>query len=274
MIKNHFFSISVWYGSFIEIIKYTYSGFCGVIFMSLVCINVKEKYVWWYDATNICLEKWQVLIVAYGLLYAIPFPFALLVGMNMLKRKTISAAKFICICLFPISVIYFIFQQKLVNGNDKPSVKQVWSPTSDVILSNLQGPYREDSEQMTLYWEAMVSIRRLLITSMTLVGFPSIRMIIISVISMLFLYQHVRLHPFQVRTSNYVEGLSLLLLSISSVINLLKASLTDSGVVPSGPSVPFFKGLELCEKMFVFFIIAYILYIEVKQKGKRAQTKF
>ena len=254
----------------IEVIKYTYSGFCGVIFMSLV--QIKGKYVWWYDATNVCLEKWQVLIVIYGVFYAIPFPFALLVGMQWLKKKQTSAAAFICICLCPFSAFYFIFKHKLTEKNIKPSVIQVESPASDVILSVLQGPYREDDKHMTLYWEAMVSIRRLLITSMTLAGFPSIRIIFIAVLCMLFLYQHVRLHPFHVRTSNYVEGLSLLLLSIASMINLLKASLTDSGVVPTGPSVSFFKGLELCEKMFVFFIIACIILIEVRQKMEGQRT--
>ncbi len=43
----------------IEIIKYTYAGFCGIIFMSLVCAKVGHKYVWWYDGTNVCLENWQ-----------------------------------------------------------------------------------------------------------------------------------------------------------------------------------------------------------------------
>ncbi len=79
--------------------------------------------------------------------------------------------------------------------------------------------------------------------------------------------------PFEVRTSNYVEMLSLLLLSVTSVINLLKASLTDSAVVPSGPTVPFFKSLQLCEKMLVLFIIAFIIMTEVKLCQRKAEKR-
>ncbi len=123
---------------------------------------------------------------------------------------------------------------------------------------------------MTVYWEAMISLRRLLITGMTLVGYASIRMIIITILCLLFLVQHIFMMPFQVRTSNYVETFSLMLLLITAVINLLKASLTDSGVIPSGPTVPFFKTLEFCEKMFVLLIIAHILVIEINlRKGKK-----
>ena len=70
------------------------------------------------------------------------------------------------------------------------------------------------------------------------------------------------MYPFFVRASNDIEGLSLSLLVITSLINSLKAALIDNGIIPSGPSVPFFKGLELCEKLFVLIILAYILFIE------------
>ena len=54
--------------------------------------------------------------------------------------------------------------------------------------------------------------------------------------------------------------------------NLLKASLTDSGVVPSGPIAPFFKGLELCEKIFALLITGYIIVAEAKSKrGKKGK---
>ncbi len=138
------------------------------------------------------------------------------------------------------------------------------SDAGKAIISVLQGPFRDDSNHMTLYWEAMVSTRQLLTTAVTLLGAPSIEMIVITILSLLFLYQHVHVSPFQVRTSNYIEGLSLTLLTITAVINLLKAFLTEAGVVPSGPSVLFFQVLELGEKIFVFIVIAAIVLIEFK----------
>lgn len=159
--------------------------------------------------------------------------------------------------------------------SDEENVNLKPTKTSEIIISVLQGPYREDEEHITIYWEAVVSFRRLLITGMTLIGYATIRMILITVLCCVFLYQHVHLYPFRVRSSNYAEGFSLLLLCVTSCINLLKACLTDTGVVPSGPSVPLFKTLVWCEKMFLFILLLFIVLTECmsykirKSKGVR-----
>ncbi len=256
----------------VEIIKYTYAGFCGLTFMSLVCAKVGNNYVWWYDGTHVCLENWQIGVVVFAALYAFPFPFVLVFGLQLLKQNKISAATFCCCCLCPLVALSCIFIYKCVRPNSAASDPQPLPDSSETVISVLQGPYREDDQDMTLYWEAMVSLRRLLITGMTLVGYASIRMLIITILSLVFLLQHVYMKPFQVKTSNHVETFSLLLLSIAAVINLLKASLTDSGVIPSGPTVPFFKTIELCEKMFVLFIIGHIILIEINLRKRKKKT--
>ncbi len=250
----------------VEIIKYTYSGFCGITFMSLLCVKIGSRYVWWYDGTINCLQNWQITMVVFGISYAISFPLALFLGMRLLKRQQISSGIFFCCCLCPFTAVWYNYRHSRIKNTEAPSTVQL-SEAGGEVISVLQGPYREDERNITLYWEAVVSMRRLAITVMTLISNPSIRMVGINVFCIAFLYQHVHFSPFQVRTSNYVEGLSLSLLLVTSVINLLKACLTDSGIVPSGPSVPFFKGLELCEKVFIFLVIAYILMIEVHKKN-------
>ena len=253
----------------IEIIKYTYSGICEVIFTSLLCVTIGNQYVWFYDGNNICYEKWQMVMLIFGIVYAIPFPFVLYLGMKLLKEQTLPAGLFICCCLCPLFGIIGMFMSAFwrkskyqISSNTKESNKDA----SEIIISVLQGPYKESENHMTIYWEAMVSLRRLIITGLTLVGNASIRMVLITAFSVVFLYQHVRIQPFINRASNHVEGLSQSLLIMVSVINLLKASLTDSGVVPTGPSVLFFKGLELIEKVFPLILISHIIYIETRHK--------
>ena len=251
----------------IEIIKYTYSGFCTIIFSSLVCKSVGRNNVWFYDGSHICFENWQIAMIMFGIFYAVPFPLVLFLATKQLKRNQISPTIFVLCCLCPLISVFSLCiysHIKRYNDNDRHISKLLKS--SNAIISVIQGPYRDDGKYMTLYWEAMISLRRLLITLVTLVGVQSIRMIITTLMCILFLYQHNITNPFLVKRSNSVEGLSLVLLSTSSVINLLKASLIDSGVVPTGPSVPFFKTLEFCEKLFVFIIIFYILSLEIKVK--------
>ncbi len=256
---------------YVEIIKYTYSGFCSIIFMSLICVNIGDKYVWWHDGTNVCLENWQILIITFGACYALPFPLTLFLGMKWLRKRQISTVTFLCSCLCPITPFYFLLIRHCKEKPNSSTMK--FSKTSDVVLSVLQGPYKEEGNDMTAYWEAVISGRRLLISIMTLVSYASIRMIIITTMCVLFLCHHITYLPFKAKASNYAESFSLLLFVLTSVINLFKACLTDSGVIPTGPSVQFFKGLELCEKMFVFLLIAYILAIELWTKHKIATYK-
>ncbi len=263
----HSFKIKLVKG-IIEIIKYTYSGFCGVVFTSLVCTNVASRSVWFYDGTIVCMSRWQILMILFGLFYSIPLPFVMVLAMKCLNQNRMTPVTFILCCVCPPIALCFLLVNK-VKSKRKESTGHAddfpLSESSEAIISVLQGPYRasEENSHMTLYWEAMICIRRLLITAMTLIPFGSIKMTILTALCIIFLYQHCCIFPFHLRKSNHVEGLSLSLLLANSVINLLKACLTDAGVVPSGPLVPFFKSLELCEKLFVFIIISYILYIEL-----------
>ncbi len=256
----------------IEIIKYTYVGFCTLVFSSLVCTKLGAQFVWWHDATNICLENWQVLMIAFGVIYIFPFPMSLFKGMKMLRQRKITATSFIISCIFPPFILYRILRHSHGRGKIHHPHNLANSEVLGAILSLLQGPYRDDQNNTTQYWEAMVSMRRLLISAMTLVSYASIRMMIIMALSGIFLIQHIYLCPFAVRTSNHVETFSLFLLLLMSGINLLKASLTDSGVIPSGPSVPFFKGLEFSEKCLIIALICIILIIEVRIKQSKGKN--
>ncbi len=332
---------------FVEIIKYTYAGACGVLFISIVCVSVKGEEVWWYDGTNVCFENWQVAIVAFGIFYVFPLPFALFFGLKMLKDNEMSARMFLCSCMVPlVSLCYmivhrYIKREKVVadyktkatdsdplpvpsvsvtsdtskmasldsEANYAPSdafpatfepafaTKSLCGPgpgavescaedaeatpasyeeipaTSEAIISVLQGPYRAE-RQTTLNWEAMISIRRLIITALTLVSHSTTRMTVITILSLVFLCQHIYLKPFIVKTSNYIETLSLSLFLVLSVFNILKGSLADSGVLPSGPNVSFYKRMELFEKSCVLVIILAIMVVEIRMRlgRKRKET--
>ncbi len=249
----------------VEIIKYTYEGFCEVIFMSLVCVDIRGVHVWWYDASQVCLETWQVGMLIFGVVFAIPFPLALFMAMKSLEQRKISGLAFFLCCFCPLLGIIFM---GICNYCCKPSDSGI-SKTSETILDRLQGPFRKDPKHMTLYWETIVSVRRLLITGMALLrGYASIKMTVLSCLCILFLMHHIYRLPFQFKASNHVESLSLSLLLVFSIFNLLKASLTDSGAIPQGPTVKFFKALEFIEKLFPIILIIVIIIIEVRRKFK------
>lgn len=244
----------------VDIIKYTYTGFCGLVFTSIVCKSLGKHTVWWYDAKNVCFENWQIGMIAFGSFYILPFPISLYFGMKYLKQGKISAFIFIMSCVCPIILLC----HRLFRPNTK---EKTISSASKAIIYVLQGPYREDEKHYTLYWEAVVSLRRLMITG-TLIATSLLQMIIASSLCVLFLIQHNYYQPFQLTVSNHVETFSLGLLCFVASINLLKASLNDFGVTPSGPAVPLLKGLQSIEKSLIIILIIFICLVEFKSWRK------
>ncbi len=205
----------------VRIIKFTYATLCGIIFTSVMCISIGSKYVWWYDATNVCLETWQVVMIILGFLYAIPFPFALFMGMKLSAIKHIDASLFIALCLCPGGTLLYILVKKILNYNrEGQNTCSSQSETTEAIVSVLQGPYRKDIYDTVIYWEAMVFLRRLLTTLIKLVGSEFVQMLILTVLWAMFLIQHVYVYPFKVRSSNHVETLSLFLLLMVAIIKI------------------------------------------------------
>ena len=161
----------------VEIIKYTYTGICEIVFMSLTCVRIRDNYVWWYDASNTCIEIWQIVFIVFAVWFILPFPPALFLGMKLLTQQIIGPKVFIAYCLCPLLglIIHLLRLHKLSQPKNEKSL----TPETSEILSILQGPYRHSDKYPTLYWEAMISLRRLFIAAMTLIGYASIRMMFI-----------------------------------------------------------------------------------------------
>ncbi len=122
----------------LEIIKYTYSGFCDIIFTSLVCIEIGIQSVWFYDGSNVCYEYWQVSMIVFGIFYAIPFPFVLIRAMKLLERDHISSGAFILSLIFPLISLLVIsllelLKPDMINQCDTSKHSKV----SETIIYNL-----------------------------------------------------------------------------------------------------------------------------------------
>ena len=256
----------------VEIIKYTYEGFCEIIFMSLVCVDlIDNTAVWFYDAKRVCLETWQFGMIGFGVVFAVPFPLALLLAMKNLEQGKISSLTFFMTCFFPLpGVLLMLIFKRCCKSPQNPRT----SRTAAEILYTLQGPFRKDPGHITTYWEVIISIRRLLITGIFIIGYSitglhSIQLSLICCLCVSFLIHHIYVTPFQVKASNHVESLSLSLLLLFAIINLMKALLFDYGFIPIGPIASFFKILENIENIFIIILLIVIIIIEINKKMKK-----
>ena len=286
----------------IEIVKYTYGGVTGIVFMSLTCVAIGTEEVWFYDGTVNCYSKFQVSMIALCVTYILPFPFLLILGMNLLKKEIISSTSFLCGCFLPLPflIIWFVTgvckkQGNRVNTIDKQSnevqvdvlshkasgnvevkiIKQNSEESETVqnmneeILNCFQGAYNNKAK----YWESVMILRRLLLGATVLIPNSIYQMASCTVLCLMFLVHHIYEKPFLYQLSNKIEFLSLFFLCLVSTINIFKSVYIDLGMIPQGASVNFFKVLRLLESLFVLVLILFIVILEIIKQYKRRKDK-
>ncbi len=264
-----------------EVIKYTYSGFTGVAFMSLTCVLVANDNVWFYDGSVQCFETWQYHMVALFIIYILPFPFMLILGMLLLEKRKISNSNFLVGCIVPLpifimwSAVWLSHKQRKIHQLEGKGCKE--NPTSSVecaseaILSSLQSPY-VTTNTGSQYWESVLIFRRLLLGATVLISHYILRMSLSVLLCILFLIHHIFTKPFKNKDSNSVETVSLTFLCVSATISLIKAFYIHTGTILVVTDL-FFKVLKLLESLFLLCLILLIVMVEVVQylQGKLKQ---
>ena len=282
----------------VEIIKYTYSGFVGITIMAMTCVKVLDEFIWKFDGTVNCLSPWQIGILSVGLGYTIPFFLVIILGIKLMKNHQISGQMFLFGCILPppflIYCITLLCYDKVADNNVQNTIKESLNTINNqnsksggndienddpkvgchgnnntsctsTILSVLQGPYIASHSD----WEAVMIIRRLFLSITPLINNAIIQMIFNCSFCAIFLVHHLMVKPFIFKPSNKVETLSLLLLIWVAIVNLLKASYTEMGEIPTGPAADIFQTLKFCENLLILFVIAHILFIEINIILKR-----
>ncbi len=275
---------------FIEIVKYTYSGFAQITFLSLTCIKLASSYVWKLDGTVKCLSSWQIIALIFMLTYTIPFFAFMSSGITLLKKREIKTQLFLVGCVFPLPFLLWNvgreikmrfayskikkinvsqFEGKSPNriedykkkSNDLSSIDDVDSHGS-AILQVLQGPYKKEAST----WEAVIILRRLSLSVTSLISNIFIQMLLNSLLCIFFFGHHLVVKPFVFSGSNRIESLSLSLLLIAAIINLSKSSFIELGLMPTGPFIDIFNILEVFENAVLFVLVGFIIFIEIRFK--------
>ncbi len=257
---------------FIEIAKYTYSGFTNVAFMCVTCVTVRHERVWWYDGTVNCLTGWQIAAVVFIWIYVIPFPVILIWGPKLLQQKLITKNQFFTSCIIPLLFLCLWTIRFLRKGESKNLVKNKNSDVIEEIIGALQGPYRE-TDGIALYWESVMIFRRLLLGATVLIPNPFFHLSVCCILCMVFLTHHIYKQPFLHRLSNLVETFSLCLLCFVAMMNLTKSIYINMGSVPEGPDVSLFNFLKMAEYSLILLLIGFTLVLEISTLCVKKPTK-
>ncbi len=263
----------------VEIVKYTYVGFTSIVFYSLVCTSVVGDQVWFYDGSVQCYSKWQITMIIFCLLFTMPYPLVIYQSMKLLKRQEISTQQFFAALVFPVPMLIVWGIKSMKKNQHCKNVGETLSKTEMAIYDGFRGGYTE-SQNGTQYWEAVVMLRRLLISMTILIPNALIQLFVCLVCCVAFLIHHLVKKPFVYHVSNKAETLSLSLLCGVAAINLVKASYLYADANPQGPQVKIMNNLELFETVFLVLLIGFVGFSEVAlavaariQKAAAVKTK-
>jgi len=212
------------------------------------CVSMGPEKRLFIDANVPCLQWWQYLLLAYIIVFVVPFIVVLYWGSFKLYRASITATEFLAACVIPLPfLIYWFVKEILKRRNGDSTSAQV---VNKDVLEILHGPFREPQgdDKGTLYWESVLIGRRLvLLTCQAFITNLMLRMVCMVGACFLMTIHHVIKNPYRDSLANKAETLSLTALSMIAVINLAKATLISYGVTFDGPDIPYLETLEWFE---------------------------
>ncbi|XP_044177522.1 LOW QUALITY PROTEIN: uncharacterized protein LOC122959940 [Acropora millepora] len=230
------------------------------------CFPVGKEKRLFVDAEIVCWQWWQYLLLAYIIVFVVPFILVLYFGSSKLYAASISAKEFLGACIFPLPfLMYWSLRKVFLTRSNTSRVTQ----NNKDLLEVMHGPFRQpkDNDNGTLYWESVLICRRLvLLCCHAFITNSMFRLICMSVACIVIMLHHVIKSPFKDCIANRSETASLLILTLMAVINLSKATLMSFGITIDGPATSYLEVLDwfqVCVLAFVPSMLAVFLILAV-----------
>ena len=240
-----------------EVLLLGYERLAETALKLMHCVSIGSGKWLFIDANVPCMQWWQYLLLAYIVIFLVPFIVVLYWGSFKLYRSSITAGEFVAASMIPLPfLIYWLVKGKLKRRGQESSGQQVLNTDVSIIL---HGPFRPptDIDNGTLYWESVLIGRRLVLLAFgAFITDVMLRMVFLSAACLLITLHHVLKNPYRHPMANNAETLSLVTLSLIAIINLAKATTLSFGITTDGPSGVYLKALEWFEVCALAFVPA------------------
>lgn len=253
-------------GGFLQILLLGYSILGSVSFDLLRCVPIGSEWRLFYDGNVVCYQWWQYVLIAFVVIFIVPFGFVLFWGALKLHREALSVRMFLLACIFPVPfLIHWILTALIGSSNDgNLSSSQIWTASIEKVLYD---PFKrpEDGKGGSLNWESVLIGRRLVLIIMkAVISDPLSRLMLMTFFSFLVLLHHLAKKPFRDPKANTVETISLLSLIVLGMVNLFPASFLSLAVTSTGPFggwLNFCLWVELLVLGFVPALVALLVMV-------------
>ena len=262
-------SVGPYVGGILQTMLLGYTSLASTSFRLLRCVPIGGEMRLFYDGNIVCYQWWQYILFGFACGYVIPFVFVLLWGSYKLYGETLSVRKFLLACLLPLpSLIYwsFVFLLAKITGTVAED-----SASSPDLKRNLEmllyDPFKrpEDGSKFSLSWEGVMIGRRLILAAVnSFVSDPLPRVLIMSLLSVLFLVHHTLSLPFRDVIANITETISLVLIVVLGLVNVFFASFLSLAVPFDDPHFSQWRNVfQVVEIVVLCFVPALFVLLVV-----------
>ena len=244
---------------FMEVLLLGYERLAESSLTLIHCVSIGSGKQLFIDANVPCMQWWQYLLLAYIIVFVIPFIVVLYWGSFKLYRASVTASEFLAACMIPLPFLFYWFVKGILKRRNGDSMNT--QVVNKDVLKILHGPFRKPQvdDNGTLYWESVLIGRRfVLLACQTFITNLMLRMVCMVGACFLMTIHHTLKNPYRDPLANKAETLSLAALSMIAVINLAKATLISNGVAPDGPDIPYLESLEWFEVCALTFAPALV----------------
>ena len=215
----------------LRLIFISYAGVTTACFSLLSCIHLGNYgRVLFIDGSVQCYKTWQKILIFIVCGWIVPFPITIHTSAQMLRNKMLSMKQF-CLCLlFPLPAVCYCFyryrfdQRKEVDDMEEPN------QGAQDVLEIIEGPFRiknhhcNTEKNYRLSWTSILIGRRfILILIKTFLINTFARLFTMLLCTIVFLIHHIYVKPFSSSLLNYIETLSLFMLTAICLLNLVPA---------------------------------------------------
>ena len=211
---------------FMEVLLLGYERLAETSLKLMHCVSIGPRKWLFIDANVPCLQWWQYVLLAYIVMFVLPFTFILYWGSSKLYRSSVTASEFLAACVLPFPFLIYWICQTIWNRK-KENVSASNQEANRDVLEILVGPFRKG----TLYWESVLIGRRFILLSFhTFITDRMLRGVCVTSACFLMTIHHVLKNPYKNPLANKSETLSLVVLTLIATINLPKAIFFSFGV--------------------------------------------
>lgn len=215
----------------VEVLLLGYERLAETSLKLMHCVSIGSRKWLFIDGNVQCFQWWQYILLAYIVVFVMPFILVLYFGSFKLYKSSISANEFLAACIFPLPIIVYWSLKEIRKRRERDSTNA--QEDSDDVLEVLHGPFRlpSSNDGGTLYWESVLIGRRfVLLACHTLIQNAMLRMVCMAFACLLMTLHHMLKNPYRDLLANKAETLSLSALTMIAAINLPRATFLYIGL--------------------------------------------